>query len=252
MEEKEVVQNAQHSVNEEVVQQEEVVAAESVAPEAGVILPELNSEPVAQASKQQSSQEVNMRELRLSKERAEKESLELQQRLARYEQQEAKKEETPDYGDDDFIEGKQLKKEMASVRNQLKNYEKQAVSQADESRLKSRYTDFDKVVNADTIAKLRDEDPDFAETIAYSTSSLYARGSSTYKKIKDLGLYVEDKHEKDRALAQQNASKPRPLNSVSPQQGDSPLSMANAFANGLTPDLKKQLWKEMQDASKRS
>jgi hypothetical protein len=33
--------------------------------------------------------------------------------------------------------------------------------------------------------------------------------------------------------------------SISPQQGDSPLTKANAFANGeLTPELKAQLWKE--------
>lgn len=35
---------------------------------------------------------------------------------------------------------------------------------------------------------------------------------------------------------------------LSPQQGDSPLSKANAFANGLTEDLKKQLQKEMFEA----
>jgi len=232
----------------EVVQQEEVVTQTEDA-----VLPEINTEPVAQAAtKRNNSQEFNIKELRASKERAEREKAQLEQRLQRYEQERLEKEEQPEYGENDFVEGKHLKKEIDSMRNQFKNYEKQAVAQADESRLKSRFSDFDKVVNEETIALLKESDPEFAETIAYSQSSLYARGSSTYKKIKDLGLYVEDKHEKDRALAQHNSAKPRPLNSVSPQQGDSPLSMANAFANGLTPDLKKQLWKEMQDASKKS
>jgi hypothetical protein len=54
----------------------------------------------------------------------------------------------------------------------------------------------------------------------------------------------------DRAAAQKNASKPKPLASVSPQQGDSPLSRANAFANGLTPELQKQLRQEMEEARK--
>jgi hypothetical protein len=52
----------------------------------------------------------------------------------------------------------------------------------------------------------------------------------------------------DKLRAQKNAAKPKPLASVNPQQGDSPLSKANAFANGLTDDLKKQLRKEMEDA----
>ena len=37
---------------------------------------------------------------------------------------------------------------------------------------------------------------------------------------------------------------------MSPQQGDSPLSRANAFANGLTPELRVQLIKEMEEARK--
>ena len=34
------------------------------------------------------------------------------------------------------------------------------------------------------------------------------------------------------------------------QQGDSALSKANMFADGLTPDMKAQLWKEMQSSKK--
>ena len=59
-----------------------------------------------------------------------------------------------------------------------------------------------------------------------------------------------DNYKTDRELAQKNASKPKPLASVSPQQGDSPLSRANAFANGLTNELKAQLRKEMEEARK--
>ena len=42
------------------------------------------------------------------------------------------------------------------------------------------------------------------------------------------------------------------VTSVSPQEGAAgPLSKANAFADGLTPDLKKQLYQEMIDARKK-
>ena len=36
--------------------------------------------------------------------------------------------------------------------------------------------------------------------------------------------------------------------SINPTQGESALAKANAFANGLTPELKDQLYREMQAA----
>lgn len=206
---------------------------------------EPTQEVAAVAKPKDNSQQANIRELRLAKERLEKEKAELEQKLS---QKETKSQE---YGDFDFIEGKHLKKEIESVKAQLKLQEEHSRQSIDETRLKTKYNDFDKVVNADTIERLKEEDPEFAETIAYSSSSLYSRGASTYRRIKELGIVKEDEFVKEKELAQKNAAKPKNLNSVSPQQGDSPLSMANAFANGLTADLKKQLWKEMQESSKK-
>ena len=212
-----------------------------------VALPEI-THPTAKAN----SQEVNLRELRSAKARAEKENQELLKRLQQYEEKQESKEKEESYGDDDLVEGKHLKKEVAEVRKQLQEWQQHQAEVTDETRLKSKYNDFDKVVNEDTINKIKEADPEFAETIAYSSSSLYNRGSSMYKRIKDLGIYVEDTHVKEKERAIANASKPRSMNSISPQQGDSPLSMANAFANGLTDDLKKQLYREMIEAAKKS
>lgn len=233
---------------------EEVVQPTEETP-TDVTLPEV---PTAAAQPAPNSQEVNLRELRAAKAKAEKEREELAARLAQYEQQQQQQmhqqqppEQEADIGslrDDDLIEAKHLKE----IQKQLQSFKQQQTEATDETRLKSRYGDFEKVVNEETINALKAADPEFAETIALSRSSLYSRGSSTYKRIKELGLYVEDSHVKQKETAQANASKPRPSNSVSPQAGDSPLSMANAFSNGLTDDLKKQLWKEMQEASKRS
>ena len=55
----------------------------------------------------------------------------------------------------------------------------------------------------------------------------------------------------DRARVIKNSAKPRPLASVNPQQGDSPLSKANAFANGeFTEADRKRAWAEMVAARK--
>jgi hypothetical protein len=92
--------------------------------------------------------------------------------------------------------------------------------------------------------------PELAETLG-SSSNLYGKAVSAYTMIKNLGIYQEDQYSPDKQKAQANAAKPRPLASVGTQQGDSPLTRANAFAEGLTDDLKRQLRKEMAEAIKR-
>lgn len=153
---------------------------------------------------------------------------------------------------DDLVEGKHLSKydrEIKALRSQLESYKQQQNAIDAETRLKSQYADFDKVVNAETISALRDTYPDIAASL-HATNDLYTKASSTYTLIKKLGLYQEDIYQKQRGVAEANAAKPRPLSSVNPQQGDSPLSKANAFAEGLTPELRAQLLKEMQSYRK--
>ena len=49
----------------------------------------------------------------------------------------------------------------------------------------------------------------------------------------------------DKEKVKTNIYKPHPAASLSPQPGDNPLTRANAFADGLTDQLKEQLRKEM-------
>jgi hypothetical protein len=141
---------------------------------------------------------------------------------------------------------------MRKLENPIKNYQSQSTISSTESRIKSQYPDFDSVVSQENISQLSAQYPEIANAIG-SSSDLYSQAVSAYTIIKKLGISPEsntDMYAKDRERAKVNAAKPRPLASVSPQQGDSPLSKANAFANGLTEDLKKQLFKEMVEASK--
>ncbi len=155
--------------------------------------------------------------------------------------------------EDALVEGKHLSKvnkHIKKLEDQLKSYQQQTAMSATESKLKSMYPDFDSVVCKENLENLRYAYPEIANTINSSTD-LYSKAVSAYTMIKRLGITNEDVYAEDKALAQKNASKPKPLASVSPQQGDSPLSKANAFANGkITDDLKKQLWREMNDIRK--
>jgi len=218
--------------------QENIVEEQAVAPE---VAPHADNAAA-----------VNMANLRESKLKLEREKADLAAQLKEYEQAaQQPKEEEPQYGAEDFVEGKHLKKEIDDVKKQIEAYKAQQIADTDAAQLTRTYSDFESVVSPANIAKMKELDPETADTIAMSQASLYKRGSAAYKRIKELGIVREDTHVNEREHAQDNAAKPRPSNSVSPQTGDSALSMANAFANGLTDDLKKQLWKEMQDVSKR-
>ena len=154
--------------------------------------------------------------------------------------------------DDELVEGKHLskfQKKITRLEDQLKNYEVKSSELAIESRLRSKYTDFDKVVNNDNVALLKEHYPELAQTINSSTD-LYSKAVTAYTLIKKLNLLPDPELQQEQQLAKKNLAKPGSLASVSPQQGNSPLSRANAFEHGLTEELKEQLRKEMFEARK--
>lgn len=207
----------------------------------------------------------NLRILAAAKEKAERERDEMMRQILMYQKQEQKPVMPVEPEDDPFsqlglddeslVEGKHLKemvKEIKNLKNSLKKYQTQSTQTAQDAidmKLRSQYPDIDKVLTAENIESFRNFDPDLAETIN-NNQDIYKKASMAYKLIKQYGIYKENSFDGERAIAHKNAAKPKPLASVSPQQGESPMSKANAFANGLTPDLKKQLHKEMLDAMK--
>lgn len=213
-------------------------------------------EPSSQQEVEQITEETpqakNFRALREKAARIERERDEAMHRLQELEASKATQEE--DYsinlGDDDLAEGKHLSKMQKQIKKleaKFKATEQQSVNAMAEARLKMQYPDFDVIVSKENVESLRLMYPELAHTLNTSTD-LYSTAVSAYTMIKKLGINQEDNYAQDRERAQRNAAKPRPLASVSPQQGDSPLSHANAFANGLTDELKAKLFKEMMDS----
>jgi hypothetical protein len=158
-----------------------------------------------------------------------------------------------DFGfkEDDLIEGKHLKTAMKKIK-QLEDQQKQYIRQSTEStaemKLRTQFPDFDKVMTLENVQMLSASYPELARTVNTS-SDLYDKAVSAYTMIKRFGIYNEapvGDMNKQKAIA--NTAKPRPLASVNPQQGETPLSRANAFAEGLTDSLKEQLRKEMHEA----
>jgi len=211
------------------------------------------------------TKEDNLRLMRERSERAERERdmmmnrmIEMEARQKQYQpikQQEPVEEVEEDFdfniNEDDLVDGKTVKK----VANRIKQLEERLKKQSYESRevaietkIKSDFPDFDKVVSVDNVQKLNEEYPEVA-TMLRDTPDLYNKAASAYRIMKKFGIHKE-LYGSDKAKAIANSQKPRPLASVSPQQGDSPLSKANAFANGMTKELQQQLRKEMDAARK--
>lgn len=235
------------------------------APEAEVT--EEETKEVQQKNTQESSltKEENMRILRERYEKAERERDELIRTVQEIQSKastpsEAKqieqvKDDLDDlqFNPDDLAEGKHLLKLVSKIKRleeKLEQNEKKSQMTTTELRIKRDFPDFDKVATYDNLKKLRDDNPDLADAIL-ATPDVYKQHALAYKMVRQMGIYVEDNYSKDREIALKNSAKPRPLTSISPQQGESPLSKANAFASGLTDDLKRQLHKEMIESMKK-
>jgi hypothetical protein len=250
--------------NENLLEDVQPVAAETEQPpqEETIITepPQITQPPeVIEQPKQKTPQE-SFRELRakVERERSERERLEKEKAelLKQIRNQQPPQEEEEDLevnlNPTDLAEGQHLskmQKQIKKLRQELNNYKTQATINSHEVRIKSEIHDFDKVVTKENLEILNEMEPELAYSIKMN-NDLYAQAKSAYKLIKQFGIYTEETMTKEHEKAQKNLAKPRPLNSIKPQEGSSPLSNANAFAQGLTDELKEQLRKEMFEARK--
>lgn len=149
--------------------------------------------------------------------------------------------------DDEFIPKGQQKKfvrrEVEPLQKKVEELEKQLQHQKQSQfmdGLKRQYSDFDEIVNADTLALLEEQEPELATTIA-DLKDPYKIGVQSYKFIKALNLSkkapeVRRSKEVDQKL-EQNAKTVQ-----SPQVYDK-RPMAQAFR--MTKEEQSKLYQEM-------
>ena len=113
-------------------------------------------------------------------------------------------------------------------------------------KLRNRYSDFDSVVTKENVEYLKANYPDIAQSLA-GNADPYSQASGTYEAVKAFcqSAAVQD----DKQRAEQNLKRPGTLGAA---QSSHSLSEAKKFERGLTPELKKQLQKEMSDSIKGS
>ena len=224
--------------------------------------PEQDYKEEQEAPKQAPKQDhPNFKAIREAKERAEyerdlllRQMYEMQAQMNQKQPVQQQEEQDLDFDidEDALVEGKTVKKmqkQFKKLEQNLRQQQEMNSAAIIETKIRADFPDIDVVISPDNIQRLNQEYPEIARSLK-SHNNMYDQAAAAYKIMKGLGIYKDKVFENDRAKAIANTNKPRPLSSVSPQQGDSPLSKANAFANGLTNDLKEQLRKEMYAARK--
>lgn len=208
--------------------------------------------------KVENQRELRFKTIREARERAERERDEIRAELDRIknvQQPKPQQAQQEDYNiaPDDLVEGKHLSKydrEIKKLRGELNNYRQQSNAMSVEAKLNAQYPDFNSIVSKENLEMLTASHPEIAATLN-SSPDLYNKAVSAYTMIKQFGIAQDPIIAKQHNVVQENASKPRPIASVNAQSGtDSPLSHANAFANGLTKELKASLLREMHEAKK--
>jgi hypothetical protein len=147
--------------------------------------------------------------------------------------------------DDDIVTVSQAKKLAVKMAQQVaENVVKQKDLSTLEDRINVKYPDFQDVVSRDAIEKLKVDEPELALSLA-TMQDPYQQAVAAYKLLKKIG--GKDALTQEQKKAIENRSKPQSSSTI---VKNSAIGNAHLFENGLTPELKKQLYQEMQQAMK--
>lgn len=151
-------------------------------------------------------------------------------------------------GDDDIITKAGAKKLAEKMARQIAAETiRQREAETVEERLQNKYPDFASVVSRENIDQLKTNDPELAMSLHRLSDDPFAQGVAAYKLLMKLGYGDNMSKSVEKKKAIENSQKPISVNAATKS---SALGNAHLFENGLTKELKTQLWKEMQQAMK--
>lgn len=230
-----------------------------VEPEAQAVAPAAEAETENQTPKQSTPEQMQNREaaqnwveLRRKKEELERQTKEMRSRIEALEKQRSNANEIDELdkmGDDDIMSKAQVRRltekvALKAAQEAIRKREAETV----EERLQLKYPDFASVVTPENIEILKQSEPELALSLSHSPDP-HAQGVAAYKLMKRLGIGAEIKTSPESEKAKANSQKPVSVNAVTKT---SAIGNAHMFENGLTSELKSQLWKEMQSCAKRA
>lgn len=229
-------------MNEEYTQEEQVVETQEL-PEQEVV--EQAAPPVSNHAEQ------NWRQVRQELEQMRLEKMRLEEQLRA--QQKPQEVEEEDLGDpSDLVTKAELKKyaeklarkQVEKLLQEREQLQREQEKNSAPARLKQKFSDFDQVVTQEALERFTQQDPELAESLGMLASDPYKQGIAVYKALKAM------QPQKVHAMPEKKTERP-PISSSAAPKSSSALSNANLFANGLTPELKAQLYKEMEESARR-
>ena len=198
-----------------------------------------------QADSRRTDAEYNWGETRRKLDQLERKTREQEDMINRLQRpQQPPEEDFSNLDDDDIITVKQHKNMSAKIARQVAE---EVVRQRDaatvDDRLRLKYSDYDQVVTVANIDLLKQSDPELALSLQRLSDDPYAQSVAAYKILKKTGHSTTVPQSLEKRKASENAQKPVSINAVSKS---SAIGNASLFENGLTKELKAQLWKQMQ------
>lgn len=229
---------------------EETVVEEGIAtPETEALDQQLDTgTQEAPAVEEESPQDRNWRRQRERIEELERTNSRLTEAVTRQTAQPRQEETQPDWAgvdDEDLLTKKQTmsvaeKVAAEAVRKALKQREYEESPKLIEDEM----ADYSQVVTPENVERLKQTNPRLAASLG-DLKDPYAQGALAYSYIKSQGIYKENDGANNRQRALENSKKPLPVSAAKPSNA---LESANAYANGLTPEVKRKLYEEMQAA----
>lgn len=165
--------------------------------------------------------------------------------LDQFKAQAAKPDELDSVNDDDYIPAGKVRKLIAREAQKMAAQETERLLRAQEqsqflTRLKTKFSDFDEIVNPETLALLEEQDPELAASIAEEKDP-YRIGLQTYKYIKASG--IQSKVPQSRRAKEVEKKLEKNAQTVQTPQAYDKRPMAQAFRMSDTD--KKALYEEM-------
>lgn len=172
----------------------------------------------------------------------------LEEEIKRLREKPAFQEEEFSFNDEDIPTGKDVKRLIKKEAQHIaKEMIRQREAQTVDERINLKFPDYNQVVTSESIEVLKQTEPEIAASLA-NMNDPYTQAIAAYKYMKKLNPLPEKQvGSAEKKKAEANLQKPVSVNSASKH---SALGSVSMFENGLTPELKKQLWDEMRSAIK--
>lgn len=209
-----------------------------------------DSQAEAHERRKRNDAEYNWAEARKKMQELEKQNLEMREHLSRISQPKAapEEDELSKLAEDDILTVAQARKLATKMaRSVAEDVVKQREAATVEERLQLKYPDYAETVTKENIELLKQTEPELAMSLYSMSHDPHAQAVAAYKLLKKVAVKQDAPNSLEKKRAAENSQKPVSVQSATKS---SAIGNAHLFENGITPELKTQLWKEMQQAMK--